>query len=222
MPAPIRERYAEDQFAFGYLPRPETWGPLYLRLPDRREPLTAEGRLSAPVPTEAGADVAFRYQLEADVEGVSGQHIANRAVTLVHPASFYIGLARPPFFVNADSGFTAGVVAVDLAGAARANVPVTVSLVREQWRSERRPENPGFPDVGADRDPVGRVDDHDDGRSRVAADPAARRRLLHASRDRDGTSAAARRAPRWSSTCSGAATRRGGRTAIASRSRPNG
>ena len=146
VPAPIRERYAEDQFTFGYLPRPETWGPLSLRLPDRREPLTAEGRLSAPVPTEAGADVAFRYQLEADVEGVSGQHIANRAVTIVHPASFYIGLARPPFFVNADSGFTAGIVAVDLAGAARANVPVAVSLVREQWRSERRPENPGFPE----------------------------------------------------------------------------
>ena len=28
VPAPIRERYAENQFAFGYLPRPEISGPL--------------------------------------------------------------------------------------------------------------------------------------------------------------------------------------------------
>ena len=172
VPAPIRERYAEDQFAFGYLPRPETSGPLYLRLPERREPLTAEGRLSVSVPTEAGADMAFRYQLDADVEGVSGQHIANRAVTMVHPASFYVGLDTAAVLRQRRTRVhrrsrrrgpcrhRARECARD--GLARARAVAIRAPARE----------PGVPGVGADRDPVGRVDDHDDDRSRVAADPA--------------------------------------------------
>ena len=69
------------------------------------------------------------------MEDVSGQHIANRAALVVHPASLYVAMSRPPMFVDTKTDTTVGVVAVDLSGRSVADVPVTVSLVREQWVS---------------------------------------------------------------------------------------
>ena len=73
------------------------------------------------------------------MEDVSGQHIANRAALVVHPASLYVAVSRPPMFVDTKTGTTVDVVAVDLSGKPVVDVSVTVSLVREQWvRWERR------------------------------------------------------------------------------------
>ena len=50
-----------------------------------------------PHPTRT---LPYSYTFLADVEGVSGQHIANRASLVAHPASLYIAVSRPPMFVN--------------------------------------------------------------------------------------------------------------------------
>jgi len=143
IPSALRERYPASQFAIGYFPRSEIARQASSQVTTRTEPLGPTGELRVSVPTEAGVDFASRYRFEADVESVSGQHIANRAETIVHPASLYVGLARPSFFVEVAKGLTTGVVAAGLDGQPRAGVRVTVSLLREQWTSERRPENPG-------------------------------------------------------------------------------
>ena len=145
VPAAIRERFPERQFAFGYLPRPEPNTPMSVRSEVKTEPLTADGKLNVQHPTERGADAAQRFLFEGDVEGVSGQHIANRARITVHPASIYVGLERPAMFFDTRKGGSIRVLAVDLAGNPRAGVPVTVSILREQWveMTSRSPYNFG-------------------------------------------------------------------------------
>ena len=133
VPAAIRERFPERQYAFGYLPRQEPGAPPSPRPAEKTEPLGADGSLTIEHATERGADAAQRFQFEGDVEGLSGQHIANRAQLTVHSASIYVGLERPPMFFDTRKGGAIRVLAVDLAGNARAGVPVTVSIVREQW-----------------------------------------------------------------------------------------
>ena len=140
IPAAIRERFPERQFAFGYLPRPDPNvppGPAQ-RPTEKTEPLGIDGSLTIEHATERGADAAQRFVFEGDVEGVSGQHIANRAQTTVHPASIYVGLERPPMFFDTRKGGAIRVIAVDHAGTARAGVPVTVSILREQWVETNR------------------------------------------------------------------------------------
>ena len=66
------------------------------------------------------------------MEGVSGQHIANRAALVVHPSSIYVACrgrrcswTRRPGRPSASSP--------SISPAAARGVPVTVSLLREQW-----------------------------------------------------------------------------------------
>ena len=133
VPAAIREKFPERQFAFGYLPRPEPGGNALTRVVERTEQLGADGTITADVVAEPGSDAAHSFVFEGDVEGVSGQHIANRSKLSVHPASIYVGLQRPAMFFDTRKGGSIRVLAVDLAGNPRANVPVTVTILREQW-----------------------------------------------------------------------------------------
>jgi uncharacterized protein YfaS (alpha-2-macroglobulin family) len=109
---------------------------------ERIDALGADGRATLAVPTEAKGDVAYSYVVSSDVEDVSGQHIADQSTLIVHPASLYVALSRPPMFVDVKSGATVAVVAVDLNGQAVPGVQVTVSLLREQW--EARPGKYGL------------------------------------------------------------------------------
>jgi uncharacterized protein YfaS (alpha-2-macroglobulin family) len=152
IPSAIRERYPEQQFAFGYLPRSDALPPdvregttvrSWRRPVEGTESLDVEGRLRVEVPTQPDADFAATYRFEGDVEGASGQRIANRAALVIHPASIYVGLVRPPFFADVLKGLATSVVAVDLNGAPRANVPVTVTMLREQWATVRDRDYPG-------------------------------------------------------------------------------
>ena len=99
--------------------------------------------MRAEIPTQAGDDYASTYRFEAEVPSASGQRIANRAEIVMHPASIYVGLTRPKFFTDVTEGLSVSAIAVDLSGMARPGVSVTVSLLREEWSGERRPENPG-------------------------------------------------------------------------------
>ena len=61
----------------------------------RSEDARAAGELALDLPTKLDAGVPYVYTLEADVEDVSRQHIANRASVTVHPAPWYVGVRRP-------------------------------------------------------------------------------------------------------------------------------
>jgi uncharacterized protein YfaS (alpha-2-macroglobulin family) len=102
------------------------------------------GELSLDLPTRLDAGVPYRYTLEADIEDVSRQHIANRAAITVHPADWYIGLKRPGWFVDQKAGFETAVVTVTPEGQISTGVPVEVTLTQIQWTSVRRAEGNGF------------------------------------------------------------------------------
>ncbi len=116
------------------------------RDPVRREEakLTATGERPLQLATKADAGVPYSYTLEGDVEDVSRQHIANRASLTVHPAPWYIGVRRPPYFIEQKNGLKTEVVAVKPDGTPAAGVPVTVTLTQIQWNSVRRAEGNGF------------------------------------------------------------------------------
>ena len=106
--------------------------------------LTATGERPLQLATKADAGVPYWYTLEGDVEDVSRQHIANRASLTVHPAPWYIGVRRPPYFIEQKNGLKTEVVAVKPDGTPAANVAVTVTLTQIQWNSVRRAEGNGF------------------------------------------------------------------------------
>ena len=106
--------------------------------------LAAAGQLALTLNTDAKAGVPYTYTLEADVEDVSRQHIASRTSLVVHPAPWYLGIKRVPYFVNEKDGLATEVVAVGLDGATVADLPVEVTLTQVQWTSVRRAEGNGF------------------------------------------------------------------------------
>ena len=134
IPDAIRERYPDERYAVGYLPDWEDRSDFATRT-EGSGVLDASGHVSVPIVTSAGADLAYLYTLEAGVEGVSRQQIANRASLAVHPASLYVAVSRPPLFVESRTGANVGIAAADLFGRSVAEVAVTVSLLREEWIS---------------------------------------------------------------------------------------
>ena len=136
------------------------------------------------LPTSSEDGIAYWYTFEGDVEDVSGQHIANRAALVVHPASFYLAISRLPMFVDTKTAATAGVAAVDLSGRTVTDVPVTVSLVREEWVLRSSDESLERTALGAPRDPGGGVDGPHGRRRDGGADCPSRGGQLHPARDR--------------------------------------
>ena len=131
-PDAVRDRYPEARYAVGYVPgrNDSTADP---QLPSSTTMLGADGRAIMRAASTAGGDAAYSYTFEADVEDVSGQHIGQRASLVVHPASLYVAMSRPPTFVETTAGTTVGIAAVDLSGRTVEGVPVTVSLLRQRW-----------------------------------------------------------------------------------------
>ena len=110
-----------------------------------REAKTARtGELSLDLPTRLDAGVPYLYTLEADIEDVSRQHIANRATVTVHPADWYIGVRRPNYFIEQKTGLKTELVSVTPAGQVIAGVPIEIKLTQVQWNSVRRAEGNGF------------------------------------------------------------------------------
>ena len=106
--------------------------------------LTVNGELPLDLRTDPKAGTPYAYTLEADVEDVSRQHIANRATLMVHPAPWYIGIKRLPYFIDQKTGLTTGLIAVRLDGTVVPGVPIDVTLKQVQWISVRRAEGNGF------------------------------------------------------------------------------
>lgn len=146
LPAAITETFEEARWAFGYRPERRRDAPAFTKVAAATLALDASSAFAATLASEPGADAAYEYTFEGDVEDLSRQHIANRASVVVHPAPWYIGMKRLNDLVPAGAGATTEVVAVGLDGAITPHVKVTVSLVRIQYISARRAEGGGFYD----------------------------------------------------------------------------
>ena len=143
-PDAISAKYPEDRWIFvGYADLQDTRR-LSSDVASNDAPLTADGRLPLNLDTEAAAGIPYAYTLEGDVEDVSRQHIANRTRVVVHPAPFYVGLKRLPFFTDQAAGLKTEVVVAGLDGTPKAGVDVDLKLTQVQWQSVRRAEGNGF------------------------------------------------------------------------------
>ena len=120
--------------------------------------LLRTGMLPLKLPTTHSQGVPWMYSLEGDVEDVSRQHIANRASVIVHPAPWYIGLKRIPYFSDQKGGLNTEIVAAGLDGNRVAGVQVELQLVQVQWKSVRRAEGNGFYEWDSERQeiPIGK------------------------------------------------------------------
>ncbi len=159
VPKPIREKFGDSSWEFiGAIDFEDG------RYVDSRPLKTDEtnllrtGALAVKLPTADSRGVPWVYSLEADVADVSRQHIANRAAITVHPAPWYIGLKRIPFFSDQKTGVTTELVAAGLDGNPVAGVQVELQLVQVQWKSVRRAEGNGFYEWDTERQeiPIGK------------------------------------------------------------------
>lgn len=131
-----------DQFAFGT----QVWGF------DDEEPgvssdflARTSGRVGADGTTRLSLGAAepwgtrtVRVTLEAEVEDVSKQRVANRAVVVVHPAHAYAGVRVPGGFGEVGKNMPVEVIAADLEGKLVGGAPLAVTIKRREWKSIRR------------------------------------------------------------------------------------
>lgn len=83
-----------------------------------------------------------RVTLEAEVEDVGKQRVANRAVVFVHPSSLYAGVRVPGGFGEVGKPMPVEAIAVDLEGQRVGGASLDVKVSRRQWKSIRR-RDPG-------------------------------------------------------------------------------
>jgi uncharacterized protein YfaS (alpha-2-macroglobulin family) len=81
----------------------------------------------------------WEYTLEAEVEDVNRQRIANRTLITVHPASVYPGLRTASTgFAQAGKEVAVELVAVSPEGARQGGVQVDLTVKRREWKSIRK------------------------------------------------------------------------------------
>jgi uncharacterized protein YfaS (alpha-2-macroglobulin family) len=142
-PAPIKERFPDERWDFvGYVD--DEYSPAAATIQSQETTLTKAGTLPLKLTTLKSDGMPWQYALEGDVEDVSRQHIANRAALTVHPAPWYVGVKRLPYFAEQKNGVKTQIVAVGLDGVPVAGIPVELKLTQIQWRSVRRSEGGGF------------------------------------------------------------------------------
>ncbi len=91
------------------------------------------GLAIAGVKAEASADRTWEYAVEAEVEDLSRQRVAERVQLVVHPASLYAGVKRPNGFATAGKPLELELVAVTPAGERR-EATVAVEVRRREWK----------------------------------------------------------------------------------------
>ncbi|HEX6465076.1 MAG TPA: MG2 domain-containing protein, partial [Vicinamibacterales bacterium] len=133
-PGTITDKFSEDRWTFvGWID--DAARTVNGQMAANDGVLTPDGQLALTLDTDAKAGVPYAYALEGDVEDVSRQHIANRAVLTVHPAPWYIGVKRFPLFVAQKDGLGTELVAVGLDGKPVAGLGIDVKLTQVQWTS---------------------------------------------------------------------------------------
>jgi alpha-2-macroglobulin len=138
----VMDRFPSEQWAF--VGSPDWRGSATEDVAKNDGSLDQNGEFGITVGTEKAQGFPYTYTIEGEVEDVSRQRIANRASQLVHPAPWYIGLRKPPYFARQETGVETALVAVDPEGQAVSGVAITVALKQVQWHSVRQAEGQGF------------------------------------------------------------------------------
>jgi uncharacterized protein YfaS (alpha-2-macroglobulin family) len=144
VPKPIREKFPQERWEFIGDVGDDGEGLASNVIQGKEATLTAAGNLTLKLATADSRGLPWVYTLEGDVEDISRQHIANRAGVTVHPAPWYVGLKRLPYFADQKNGVKTEIIAAALDGTLVAGVPITVELMQVQWKSVRRAEGDGF------------------------------------------------------------------------------
>jgi uncharacterized protein YfaS (alpha-2-macroglobulin family) len=111
--------------------------------------LDAHGELGVDVPLELPGQIAPEsVRFDVDVTDVSQQQISSSAATLVHPASFYVGVAQlEDWFQSAPSKLEPRLVALTPEGQRVAGRRVVVELLRRRWVVSRVESNGSYETV---------------------------------------------------------------------------
>jgi len=80
----------------------------------------------------------LELELEVQVTDTARQRVANRSHTLVHPASFYLGVRSTTGLGKAGDGAAFELIAVSPEGEAQTDVPVDVVIARRTWDTIRK------------------------------------------------------------------------------------
>jgi uncharacterized protein YfaS (alpha-2-macroglobulin family) len=143
VPKPIREKFPQERWEF--IGNVDDDGErLASSVIQGKETTLTGGSLALKLPTADSKGLPWVYTLEGDVEDISRQHIANRSGVTVHPAPWYVGLKRLPYFADQKNGVKTEIIAAALDGTLVAGIPITVELTQVQWKSVRRAEGDGF------------------------------------------------------------------------------
>ncbi len=92
---------------------------------------------------EAPAQRTYAYTVEAEVEDINRQTVANRTNVTVHPAAYYVGLRGATGFRKASEEVPVDVVVTDIAGKRAAGRKVEVEILRRTWKSVRQKDASG-------------------------------------------------------------------------------
>jgi alpha-2-macroglobulin len=141
---PGAERYAVGDDVYR---RDLTLAPLdQSTLSQKGASLSPEGRHEASVPLLLPGQLGpENVRLDASVSDISRQVVAASASVLVHPASFYIGIARPEsWFLPVPSRLEPAVVALSPTGEKLAGRSLSLELVRRRWTLVRSETQDGW------------------------------------------------------------------------------
>jgi uncharacterized protein YfaS (alpha-2-macroglobulin family) len=111
--------------------------------------LDAQGQwsLSAPlkVPSQQGP---VNVRFETSVTDVSRKTLSGSALTLVHPASFYVGIRRPQdWFVDAPGTVSPQIAAFSTTGQRVSGKSVSLELIHRRWSSVKQQWEGGYRQV---------------------------------------------------------------------------
>lgn len=118
--------------------------------------LSAQGEHEVSVPLALpGQTGPEQVRLDADVSDVSRQVISSSAAVIVHPASYYLGIAElDSWFQSTPSVLEPRLVALSPSGQIKSQRAVKLELVRRRWTLAREKTADGWRSVSAPVDEV--------------------------------------------------------------------
>lgn len=93
--------------------------------------------------TEAPGEKPYNYTFEAEVTDVNRQSVAGRTSVTVHPASYYVGLRSPAYFLQVGTEYGMEALVVDTAGKRAAGQKFTVTVTSRTWKSVKQKDASG-------------------------------------------------------------------------------
>ncbi|MFO0597161.1 MAG: MG2 domain-containing protein [Myxococcaceae bacterium] len=104
----------------------------------------AKGELAVKAgTTEAPGEKPYTYTLEAEVTDVNRQSVAGRVEVMVHPASYYVGLRSPSYFLNVGTEYGMETLVLDTEGKRVKGKKVTATLTSRSWKSVKQKDASG-------------------------------------------------------------------------------